>query len=278
MTHIMAATDLSDRGDRAVHRAILLARQAGAKLTVLTVIDEALPRAIADTLVKASRAELERIVAAFDAGRTDAVQIAVIEGDPARAVADHAMQEQVDLLVLGRHRERPVADLFRQTTVERIVALVSCPVLLVTAPPAAAYATVLEAVDFSPAAAAAAITARTIAPQATHVGLHVYHVPYRGFMPGGAAAAFLHEAEQAEAAWRKRFDLPKDRLAIRLAEGGVASGLAQAIAETRPDLIAVGAHGRPALATAILGSVATSLMREPPCDLLIVRPTVAGFA
>ena len=40
----------------------------------------------------------------------------------------------------------------------------------------------------------------------------------------------------------------------------------------RADLIAMGAHGRVGAARAILGSVSTDLMRDPPCDLLIARP------
>ena len=44
------------------------------------------------------------------------------------------------------------------------------------------------------------------------------------------------------------------------------------LAKGRYDLIAVGAHGRVGAARAILGSLATDLMRDPPCDLLIARP------
>lgn len=275
MRHIIAASDLSDRGDRALHRALLLARETGARLTVLTVIDDALPPALAKTMSAAAQDELQRIVASFDAARVPDVEITVLTGDPAQTVAEHAMTQGADLLVLGRHRERPFADLFQQTTVERIVALARCPALLVTSPASAPYRNLLVAVDFSPAAAAAVDAALKVAPDATRTGLHVYHVPYRGLMPGDAVSAFLHEAEHAEASWRAQFSIPAERLPVQLTEGGIRSGLAQVIAETRPDLVALGAHGRSVLSVAVLGGVARMLMREPPCDLLIACPATA---
>ena len=44
------------------------------------------------------------------------------------------------------------------------------------------------------------------------------------------------------------------------------------VRQGQADLIAVGAHGRVGAGRAILGSVSTDLMRDPPCDLLIARP------
>lgn len=277
MPRYFVATDLSDRGDRAVHRAILLSARNGARLTVLTVVDDALPAALAAQVAEAAKLELTRIVASFPEAANADIHINVFTGDPARTVAELAMSGQADLLILGRHRERPFADIFRQTTAERIITLVTCPVLLVTATPAAPYGHVLDAIDFSPASAAAANVALSLAPDARHEGLHVYHVPFRGLVPGDQLPAFLHEAESAEADWRTRSGMETDMLPIRLVEGGLQSELTQAVARGKPDLIAVGAHGRSAMSRAVLGSVTTMLMREPPCDLLIVRPGPAGI-
>ncbi|MCB2111315.1 MAG: universal stress protein [Defluviimonas sp.] len=277
MPRYFVATDLSARGDRAVHRAILLAASNEAELTVLTVVDDALPAALAAQVAEAAKLELTRIVGTFcEAAKAD-IHITVATGDPARTVAELAMNGKADLLILGRHRERPFADLFRQTTAERIITLVSCPVLLVTAAPAAPYGHVLGAIDFSPASAAAARFALSLVPDARHEGLYVYHVPFGGLVPGDQLPAFLHEAETAEADWRARSGIGPDTLPIHLVEGGVQSELTQAIAKDKPDLVAVGAHGRGAMSRAILGSVTTMLMREPPCDLLIVRPGPAGI-
>ncbi|MCV2870988.1 universal stress protein [Defluviimonas sp. WL0050] len=272
MPRYFVATDLSDRGDRAVHRAILMAASMDAELTVLTVVDDALPVAIAAQVAEAAELELSRIVASFPEAAKAQVSINVVTGDPARTVAERATEARADLLILGRHRERPFGDLFRQTTAQRIITLVTCPVLLVSATPAAPYKHVLHAIDFSPASAAVAQAALSLAPKARHEGLHVYHVPFRGLVPGDQLPAFLHEAEDAEADWRTRFGIGADTLSIRLLEGGVQSELTQAVAKGKPDLVAVGAHGRSAISRAVLGSVTTMLMCEPPCDLLIARP------
>lgn len=271
MPRIVAATDLSSRGDRAVHRAILLARARGARLTVITVIDEAAAAALARQRMARAEAELARIVGSFAEAAGAVIDTCVLPGDPVGAVAGYAVAEAADLLVLGRHRDRPIADLLRQTTAERIVALVPCPVLVVSAAPSVPYANVLSAIDFSPGSAAAAASALSFAPQARQKGLHLYPVPHRGLMPEDAVPAALHEAERAEAAWRRRFGIPANRLPIRLVEGG-AGGLAGAIAAAGPDLVVLGAHGQGGLAAALLGRSAAALLRDPPCDLLVVQP------
>lgn len=272
MPHFIVATDLSDRGDRAVHRAILLAAERKARLMVLSVIDDALPAALAGPLRQAAEAELKRIAGSFRQAAAAELDFVVVSGDPAHAVAEAARTAKADLLIVGRHRDRPFADLFRQTTVERIVALADCPVLLVATAPDGPYRSVLAAVDFSPASAAAVEHALALAPDAAHSGIHIYHVPYRGLMPGDSNPAFLHEAEHEEARWRQTVAADTARLPIRLVEGGVQSELIQAIASARPDLVVLGAHGRNTLSTRLLGSVAAMLIREPRCDLLIARP------
>ena len=47
---VLVATDLSARSDRAVERAVILAKQTGAALTILHVVDADLPSRITDRL------------------------------------------------------------------------------------------------------------------------------------------------------------------------------------------------------------------------------------
>ena len=52
MKKFLMATDLSARSERALERAVSLARNHCAKLTVVHVVDEALPASLAETLEK----------------------------------------------------------------------------------------------------------------------------------------------------------------------------------------------------------------------------------
>lgn len=272
MTCMIVATDLSERGDRAMQRAFLLAGQAGATLIAVTVVDDDLPADLAGQMAAACEARLAQVIAAIPFAGSVAHEARVLRGDPAPAVAALAAAERADLLILGLHRARSVADLFRETTMERIVRQVACPVLLVSTPAATPYRGVLAAVDFSPAAAAALRRAHVLAPDAPIVAVHALHVPYRGLMPGESIGAFLGEAKASEAEWRRTQTLPAALGKVELLEGGVEQVLAGALSRTGADLMALGAHARGALHAAVIGSLAARLMREPPCDLLITRP------
>jgi len=271
MPIFIVATDLSERGDRAVHRGFRLARARQARLIIATVVDDSLPKALADEFARAAEAQLARVVAASPGSDTVTHEQRTLRGDPAPAVALLCATEGADLLILGRHRPRPIADLFRGTTMERIVAQVGCPVLLACAPAADDYDVIVAAVDFSPSAAAAVKTAAALAPQARLAAVHALHVPYRGLIAPSTAEAFFEEARAAETAWRKAHDLPAQLGRIEPVEGVVDEVVATALVRNGADLLALGAHARAALGDVLLGSFATRILRDPPTDLLIAR-------
>lgn len=272
MHTIIVATDLSERADRAVQRAFLLARETGAKLIVATVVDDGLPASVADLVVGASADRLAQVIAANVNVFAVEHVARVLRGDPAPMIVGLAATEKADLLVLGLHRPRLIADMFRETTMERIVRHVRYPVLLVSAPAAASYAGVLAAIDFSSACAAAVRHAHALAPKAPITAVHALHVPYRGLLPADTITSFLGDAKTAEAGWRRAQPLPSALGAVELVEGAIEQVLAQVRARTGADLLALGAHGRSGVYAALVGSLVARLMREPLCDLLIARP------
>ena len=54
--------------------------------------------------------------------------------------------------------------------------------------------------------------------------------------------------------------------------GIVTQVLSEELARSGARLLTAGAHGRVGQARALLGSVATDLLRAAPCDVLIARP------
>lgn len=272
---ILCATDLSERSDRAMRRAVLLARDLGAPLELVTVVDDAMPDDMAQALADKAQARLDRFAGAFCSDM--AVTCRVLTGDPTTALLSEVQTVGAVLLVVGTHRPRPFLDGIRETTVMRVVRRASCPVLVVRDPDDHAYATVLVATDFSPSATAAANLAHRLAPGAALHAIHALHVPYSGMLaPGhGAAdvlqASFQAEAQAQSARWQAALADSLPLGPTELVPGPAFATIHAAQDRLGADLIAVGAHGRAGAAPAILGSLANDLMRDGPCDVLIAR-------
>lgn len=272
----IVATDLSARSDLAIRRAAWLAERHGAKLILCHVVDDAAPPEIAAQARDAALSALAR----FTGSLSDEVEFElwVDFGDPTADILSLVAQEAPDLLILGTHRPRPFLDALRETTAQRIVRLTTCPVLMVADRVDHAYDHVLAATDFSPASTAAITLASKLAPNAPITPVHAFHVPYSGLMTYGGqgiddvTASFKLESAEDEARWRDATPLPEACGPTVIAPGSITQVLADQIAATGASLIAAGAHGRVGQGRALLGSVATDLLRQPLCDVLIARP------
>lgn len=272
MKTFVVATDLTERGDRAVRRAFALARLNGARLIVVTVVDGDLPAELSKVYAAGAERMLTEIVAADpDAGAVPH-HTRLLRGDSGEAVATLAATERAQLLILGIHRQRPFADGLRDTTAQRILRQSPCPVLVVRNPVTGPYHGIVAAVDFSPAAASALCAAAAIAPGVAIAAVHGLHVPFRGLMPKDTAAPFLNEAKAAERSWREKNDLPAALGPVEIDEGGGYEVLSAALNRTGADLIALGTHARSGLVTRILGSFAATMLRDPPTDLILAHP------
>jgi nucleotide-binding universal stress UspA family protein len=61
-----------------------------------------------------------------------------------------------------------------------------------------------------------------------------------------------------------------DSLHIEVGFGDAAACLADYAARTEPDLVLAGTHGRTGLFKVLIGSVASTLLHEVPCDVMII--------
>ena len=85
-----------------------------------------------------------------------------------------------------------------------------------------------------------------------------------------------YEAEVAEKAQTSlaevaaTVDLPRDRVTAVVKIGGVYHEVLDVAAQESADLVLVGSH-RPAMATYLLGSNATAIVRHAKCSVLVLR-------
>jgi nucleotide-binding universal stress UspA family protein len=181
---------------------------------------------------------------------------------------------------MGMHRKAPFLDLFRGTTIERVLRQGDVPVLAVKDKPSAPYRRVLVAVDFSIGSRRALEFALRMVPDGEFHVLHAYDVPFAGFLTdprtheqvatehaGQLAKIVDHELQ----AFLGQFPGLRERCHLILERGDAREVLARALEQVRPDLLALGTHGRSGIARAMLGSVAEETLANPPCDVLSTR-------
>lgn len=271
MKTILVATDLSERSDRAIERALHLAREHNAKCHVVSVVDDALPVEISDDFARSISERLKTLLNGAADG-TDA-DVTVLRGETVEMLTRFAILHDVDLMVLGLHRPRIFLDGYRETTMERLVTSSMVPVLLVKNDVAAKYQNVLIPISFSPACAAAINTVKQLAPCATVTSFHALHVPFAGLThqlrDTDITLASTQDTEKVRDHWVAGNALPDGTPQTEIIAGSVGVVMEEELLDLEPDLLAIGAHTRAGLAMRRLGAFAAELVRQPPVDLLI---------
>jgi nucleotide-binding universal stress UspA family protein len=284
---LMVATDFSERSDRALRRATLLARQSGAALTLVHVVDDDQP----ERIVAVERMEAERLLADLvqTVRQTDGIpcEAEVILADSFEGIARAVAAKAPGLLVIGPHRRQVLRDVFVGTTAERVLRAVTCPVLMANAPPVGAYRRALIATDLSETseAAAQALLTLGICGGCSLALLHVFEAPALDLaaspaIPGVARQAYLEDA-RAEAlhhlqSFAGSTGLDAADLRLRRRHGTAAGEILSLAEEEQVDLVVVGTRGRSGAANIFLGSVAEAVLRGARNDVLAVPPFGRG--
>jgi nucleotide-binding universal stress UspA family protein len=278
MKNILVATDLSDRSDVALHRAAQLARQSGARLHVLHVVDDDVSSLVALACEESTTLALEEKLRDDPDLQHPETETHVAFGHPWLRIKDLVDHFDPDLVVLGAHRSRGLRDLFIGTTLHRVAKTCTVPVLVAVDAEITPYRTVLVGFDFSKAARRAAALAVQIAPDAAVTLVHGYHVPFKELMyeADHEGTVMTREKLRIEAEVAEQIRLFSKTLpatagghAIAVREGHPVKVLGTVAAQTKADLLCLGAHSRNWLAEAMLGSTASDLMSKPPCDMLV---------
>lgn len=283
MRKILVATDFSTRSDRAIRRAVILARSIGASITLVHVVDDDQPARMLEAERDAALALLAEH--AVSIGEIEGVECdpSVVLGDPFEGIGQAAAALRPDLLVLGPHRRQALRDIFAGTTAERAIRASRRPVVMANAVPAAPWRHVLVALDLSAASDAVlrAVGDLDLGKQAKLSVIHVFDAPGSGPMSRAVMSATQREAylaeEQARAARALDLslggsDVPPARRILRCRETSAGRHIHAAAREISADLIVVGTRGHGGLATALLGSVAEEVLRTAELDVMAVPP------
>ncbi len=286
MKKIMLATDFSERSDRALRRATLLAQQFDAALSIVHVVDDDQPRRIVESESAAAAdllRQLQKTVQSVDGLDCDTrVVLADAFVGIARAVADDAP----DLLVVGPHRRQALRDVFVGTTAERTIRAVDCPVLMVNSPPVGPYRHVMLATDLTAGSqrAAKACVDLGLTNNVDFSFLHVYDAPATRLTMSHTVRAEDREAylegQRNEAAknlaqFVRETSVRSPRQLVRFALHAPAQEILSAAKDEAAGLVVLGTEGREGVAKFFLGSVAEAVLRMADRDVLAVPPASA---
>lgn len=286
---LLIPVDLSPATERILGRAALLPLAQNAQLTLLHVVPRLLPR---ETRLRAERdAEKALQLAARNVARRlpKGVQVSarVTGGVAAAEIARHARAGKAELIVMGRGGGRALRDIFLGSTAERVIRRGQLPVLVVRLPAREAYQRPMLALDrFPEAVGALAMTLRVLASPRPPLGLiHAYEAPYDSIIYPSLSSE--QGQEYREQYRRKALHDMARLLAFGLADVTPSHGdwpswkayvrygsprlvIPSTVAKAAADLLVLGTHGHTGVAHALLGTVAGDVLREVPCDVLVV--------
>ena len=190
----MLATDFSERSDRALRRATLLARRFDASLSLVHVVDDDQPSSIVDSERRAASALLRDLQTTVQTVDGLSCSTSVVLADPFAGIAQATDDDATDLLVIGPHRRQALRDVFIGTTAERTIRSVTCPVLMANGPPVGDYARVLLTTDMSAGAerAARVCTSLGLLRGASITILHVFDAPAIHLAMSPTAVSYTH--------------------------------------------------------------------------------------
>ncbi|MGW8309085.1 MAG: universal stress protein [Achromobacter pulmonis] len=280
---ILLATDLSARGDRALDRALQLAKELNTKLVVLHVMENHAAPARLTTpvwrrLATDHKALAERELAEDLANAGVPTEVVVTKGDPLTCIMETADSFGCSLIIAGIARDETLGRLLLGTTVEKLVRQARQPVLVVKNRPRKPYRDVLVATDFSAGSRQALRAALQLVPNASLTLFHAYDVPFQGKNPvpdDAVTRSFYHAAEQSSrefiAATPELADVAPPKVVMEC--GQPETVLSEYSFNHRSDLVVTGTHGRTGLLRTAIGSVAERLLEALPSDVLIVRLT-----
>lgn len=277
--------------ERVIDRVATLPLASKAQLVLLHVVPEQLFERSRQRAARDARAILGEATARLVGRRPDVrASMSVLAGRPAAAISSQASAHDADLIVVGRGSGRTVRDAILGSTAERVVRHANRPVLVVKGPVRGAYKRPVLALDVDEAARRVLrATMRLVPPPRPRVDVvHVYDVPFGGLAyPSLSSEQTEHRRYYEDKARRELerilVEASKDLAALelelsapRLRYGAARTLVPATVATLRADLVAMGTRGRTGLGYAFLGTVAGDVLREVPCDVLVVPPGRSG--
>lgn len=278
----MVGVDSQDHSDEAIAAAFRLAPKFGLEVELVhaTEVDNELWLQIDPVGVKrAQDAAARRLEGTLSSAGLVGLDVSrslkVVPGSAAHALIEAAHTSSAACLVLGAHRRTAPVDF--GDTVRAVVVRAPCPVLVQVGAPRP-IRRILCAIDLGPSGLAVLALARDWARAlgAELVTLHTFVRPELGFLLGYPVPfppSMVESARETEEREFRRMLEPFDWRGVLHRELFYEADPAQdLLSEQRNfDLLVLGTHGRKGLASVLVGSVASAVLRGAERPVLVLR-------
>ena len=277
---ILCAVDLTQRSDAALMRAVLLARDRGARLTVLHVVDSRQAERVVRMQANRAYVELLSQIERLFGSVASSIDVAVRRGKRREVIASSAQEWDVDLIVLASPTARRV-DSIIGTTAERLIRQTKRSVLVVRSEASDVYRRVAIATELSAAAVPMMRTAVRLGAlqDASAAIIHAAHPSYDSMLRvAGIDEATIHGYQRSsEAEAREQLQgmineatLPFSNTRVIVRSDPPSHAIRAVLEYERPELLAIGASRWFMFKRLLIGSVADELLRAVSCDVLVI--------
>jgi nucleotide-binding universal stress UspA family protein len=271
---VLAAVNEFTNSEIAARYAIALAKSCKAMLSLVFVVEDKIER----SALRQAESALERL---FIEAKEDNIEVGSIieKGDPLKKVNDLVKKNNIDIAFIATRREDIEKRFFVKTHARDFIVKLPCSVAMVRAVrmakaypknilvPLRGHITHLEERSCFVAKLA----------QAFNSSVTLFHLarPITSFFHGET----LLEPAQREnnipgdiekfTECLKRYEITYEK---RTSHGSVSRSITIEAAHRRNDLIVMGASERSLLKTIISGNPVEDVLRETPCNLIVLRP------
>ncbi len=299
--HILVATDFSPHAEAAFRQAVYLARQSGAKITLLhtlpdlrQLVESASYQAKVDFMygerslfhrevTQASEAKLHAMVTGAEAADLE-IRVMTTLGTPAIEITHEVQKSGCDLVLTGTRGMAAWRQIFVGSTAKRLIRTCPTSLWIVKHEQQIPPKVVLAATDFSEVSREAVLEAFWIAKQSA-AEFHLLHVIDIQDVPEEILAGIsgqLSVREQVNQEAKHRLDHFIDSLHVdpglirsHLSLGTPWQEIKQLAKHRQADLIAIGTIGRSGIQGLLLGNTAEKVLDHCDCSILTVKPV--GF-
>jgi nucleotide-binding universal stress UspA family protein len=299
---ILIGTSLTEASDTVVRGGMNLARSVGAKAHVVHAYSPPMTYSGSPFIgevpltevIKAERAVMQRKIDSqmerLGIQRSELAGVYLNVGPAHRLLIETAQAIHADLVVVGATEAPRLSRVFGSTA-DRVVRKASCPVLVVRGELPMPPRRVLLPVDLSPLSADAYELGLGVMAQITRAAASPERVPeLEAFFvvvePEGRAAvepvpvmpengAAKDELSLFLTAHGKGLESAALPVAARVETGFVDTAILDRIEQWGPDLVILGTHGRGGFERFLLGSVASTVVRDGWTNVLVIPPSAA---